>query len=181
MPVWSISCFYVRKGYRKQGITSALIGAALRRAKAAGAPALEAYPLDGELTPSTSGTGYASTFCRLGFQIVGRHTPARPIMRRDLRMVCYFDGVSSIGQHANEVAPPVGAPACHISERCEPDYETSCRAVVTAAPFVMGFRQDRNRGRKTNAGADSSANHSPLIPSLPRRRISRMDLRGTNS
>src|SRR5262245_45822068 len=24
-PVWSISCFYVRKGYRRQGVTSALI------------------------------------------------------------------------------------------------------------------------------------------------------------
>src|ERR1700730_10677952 len=53
--VWSISCFHVRKGYRKQGITSALIAAALKTAKSAGAPALEAYPLDGDLTPSASG------------------------------------------------------------------------------------------------------------------------------
>lgn len=85
LPVWSISCFYVRKGYRKRGITSALIAAALKAAKAAGAPALEAYPLDGDLTPSASGTGYASTFARAGFQMVGRHTPSRPIMRHDLR------------------------------------------------------------------------------------------------
>jgi GNAT superfamily N-acetyltransferase len=85
IPVWSISCFYVRKGYRKQGITSALIAAALKAAKAAGAPALEAYPLDADLTPSASGTGYASTFARAGFKIVARRTPPRPIMRRDLR------------------------------------------------------------------------------------------------
>jgi GNAT superfamily N-acetyltransferase len=84
VPVWSISCFYVRKGYRKCGITSALIAAALKRAKRAGAPALEAYPLDADLTPSASGTGYASTFARAGFKIVGRHTPSRPIMRRIL-------------------------------------------------------------------------------------------------
>ena len=45
-PVWSISCFYTRKGYRKRGVTSALIAAALSAAKKAGAPALEAYPLD---------------------------------------------------------------------------------------------------------------------------------------
>ncbi len=32
-PVWSISCFYVRKGYRKRGVTSALIMAALKAAK----------------------------------------------------------------------------------------------------------------------------------------------------
>jgi hypothetical protein len=61
VPVWSISCFYVSKGYRKQGITSVLI-AALKRARKEGAPALEAYPLDGDITPSASGTGYASTF-----------------------------------------------------------------------------------------------------------------------
>jgi GNAT superfamily N-acetyltransferase len=85
VPVWSISCFYVRKGYRKQGVTSALIAGALKTAKSAGAPALEAYPLDGDLTPSASGTGYASTFARAGFRIVGRRTPPRPIMRRDLR------------------------------------------------------------------------------------------------
>lgn len=77
VPVWSISCLYVRKGYRRRGITSALISAALKAAKTAGAPALEAYPLDADLTPSASGTGYASTFARAGFKIVGRHTPAR--------------------------------------------------------------------------------------------------------
>src|SRR5579864_7793603 len=85
LPVWSISCFYVRKGYRRRGVTSALITAAVNTAQTAGAPALEAYPLDGELTGSASWTGYASTFVRAGFKIVARRTPARPIMRRDLR------------------------------------------------------------------------------------------------
>jgi GNAT superfamily N-acetyltransferase len=83
-PVWSISCLYVRKGYRKQGVTSALIAAALKAAKRAGADAVEAYPLDGDLTPSASGTGYASTFLRAGFKVVARHVPQRPIMRHDL-------------------------------------------------------------------------------------------------
>lgn len=64
VPVWSLSCFYVRKGYRKRGLTSALIAAALKAAKRAKEPALEAYPLDADLTPSASGTGYASTFAR---------------------------------------------------------------------------------------------------------------------
>jgi GNAT superfamily N-acetyltransferase len=84
VPVWSISCFYIRKGYRKRGVSSALIAAALKAAKSAGAPALEAYPLDGDLTGSSSWTGYASTFARAGFRVVGRHTPPRPIMRCDL-------------------------------------------------------------------------------------------------
>ena len=28
LPVWSLSCLYVRKGWRRQGVTSALIAAA---------------------------------------------------------------------------------------------------------------------------------------------------------
>jgi GNAT superfamily N-acetyltransferase len=85
LPVWSISCFYVCNGYRRRGVSSALIAAALRVAKSAGAPALEAYPLDGSLSPSASSTGYASTFLRAGFKIVVRRSPPRPIMRHDLR------------------------------------------------------------------------------------------------
>ena len=84
LPVWCISCFYVRKGYRRKGVTSALIRGALKAAKDAGAPALEAYPVDAKLTGSSSWTGFASTFERLGFKTVARHTPPRPIMRRML-------------------------------------------------------------------------------------------------
>jgi len=40
LPVWSISCLYVRKGYRRMGITSSLIAAAVRLAKKAGARSL---------------------------------------------------------------------------------------------------------------------------------------------
>jgi hypothetical protein len=58
---------------------------ALKTARDAGAPALEAYPLDADLTPSASSTGFVSTFERLGFEIVARHTPPRPIMRRVLK------------------------------------------------------------------------------------------------
>ena len=83
-PVWSLSCFYVRKGYRRRGVASALIAAAVRAAQRAKAPALEAYPLDAELTPSSTSTGYASTFARAGFKTVARRVPPRPIMRHDL-------------------------------------------------------------------------------------------------
>lgn len=84
LPVWSLSCFYVRRGYRRRGATSALIAAAVKAARRAKAPALEAYPVDAEVSPSASGSGYASTFARAGFKTVARRTPARPIMRHDL-------------------------------------------------------------------------------------------------
>jgi len=85
VPVWSLSCFYIRKGYRKQGVTAALIAEALKVAKRAKAPALEAYPLDGDLTSSTSFTGYTSTFLRAGFKVVARLTPSRPILRYEFK------------------------------------------------------------------------------------------------
>jgi GNAT superfamily N-acetyltransferase len=84
LPVWSLSCFYVRKGYRRRGLNSVLIYAALKAAQQAGAPALEAYPLDRNLTPSTTSTGIVSTFERAGFKTVACRVPARPIMRHDL-------------------------------------------------------------------------------------------------
>ena len=70
--MWALSCLYVRMGYRRRGVTTALIAAALKAAKRAHAPALEAYPLDASQTPSASGTGYASTFARAGFKTAPR-------------------------------------------------------------------------------------------------------------
>ena len=84
-PVWSLSCLFVRIGHRRRGVTAALIAAALRAAKHAGAPALEAYPFDATVSPSATGTGYASTFARAGFKTVARRDPARPVMRHDLK------------------------------------------------------------------------------------------------
>lgn len=84
LPVWSLSCLYVRKGYRRRGVTAQLIAAALDAARRAGAPALEAYPFDAAVSPSASGSGYASSFARAGFTVVARRDPARPIMRHTL-------------------------------------------------------------------------------------------------
>jgi GNAT superfamily N-acetyltransferase len=85
LPVWSLSCFYVRIGYRRKGVTSALIAAAIKAAKRAHAPALEAYPLDASKSPSATSTGYATTFARAGFKTVASPTAPRPIMRLDLK------------------------------------------------------------------------------------------------
>lgn len=84
VPVWAVSCFYVRRSHRRSGVTAALITAAVDLAREAGAPALEAYPLDGEVSPSSTSTGYASSFGRAGFTEVARRSPERPIMRLDL-------------------------------------------------------------------------------------------------
>jgi len=84
VPVWVLSCFYVRKGHRRRGVSSALITATVELARAAGAPAVEAYPLDGTRSPSATSTGYASTFAAAGFVEVARRSPERPVMRLSL-------------------------------------------------------------------------------------------------
>lgn len=87
MPVWSISCFYTRIGHRRQGISTELTKAAMTMAKRAKAPALEVYPFDRARSPSSTSTGFASTFKCLGFITVARRIPARPIMRHALKRV----------------------------------------------------------------------------------------------
>ncbi|MGV2903362.1 GNAT family N-acetyltransferase [Microbacterium sp. AGC62] len=46
LDVWSLWCFRVRPGHRKQGITHALIDGAVAYARDCGAPAIEGYPVD---------------------------------------------------------------------------------------------------------------------------------------
>lgn len=83
VPVWSVSCFFVRPTHRGKGVMGALIRAAVARARKEGAPALEAYPWDTreKKLAATVYTGIASTFERLGFKTVARRAPHRPVMR----------------------------------------------------------------------------------------------------
>lgn len=86
LPVWSIPCFYVRRTHRRQGVTQALIDAAVCAAASAGAPALEAYPVDTMVPAHTRNLfpGVASTFARRGFEVVTRRKLDRPVMRKRL-------------------------------------------------------------------------------------------------
>lgn len=84
LPVWSVSCFFIRRGHRRQGLTGRLIEAAADFARTRGATTLEAYPWDTDETKSggTIFTGHANTFAAHGFEAVARRRPHRPIMRR---------------------------------------------------------------------------------------------------
>lgn len=70
LPVWSLRCVRVRPGFRKRGITRALIDGAVEYARASGAPAVESHPVDNgtqrvDLTMAFVGT--RSMFERAGF------------------------------------------------------------------------------------------------------------------
>jgi GNAT superfamily N-acetyltransferase len=88
LPVWSIPCFFVRRSHRRRGVTTALLDAATDVARRAGAPALEAYPIDTDVPGHTTNLfpGIASVFARQGFEVVARRRNDRPIMRKFLRL-----------------------------------------------------------------------------------------------
>jgi len=81
--VWSLPCFVVRKTHRGRGLTEVLVNAAIDYVGERGGKCREAYPWDtDEVKPATTVyTGLASTFERLGFEVVQRRAPHKPMMR----------------------------------------------------------------------------------------------------
>jgi GNAT superfamily N-acetyltransferase len=92
VPVWSIVCFKVRVGYRRQGVAQALLAGAIEYAGTHGAPAVEAYPIDNEgqrLDVAFSYVGFTSMFEAAGFRRIletDARSAGRPriLMRLDL-------------------------------------------------------------------------------------------------
>lgn len=83
-PVWSISCFFIDKGYRKQGVSTWLIRAAIDYVRRRRGKTLEAYPVAPKkkhTTPAFAWTGLASAFQKVGFIECARRSETRPIMR----------------------------------------------------------------------------------------------------
>jgi GNAT superfamily N-acetyltransferase len=93
LAVWSLWCIRVRPGHRGTGISHALVEGAVEFARARGAPAVEAYPVDNagqkvDLTMAYVGT--RKLFERAGFvkaadtdSVINRFP--RVLMRLDLR------------------------------------------------------------------------------------------------
>jgi GNAT superfamily N-acetyltransferase len=91
-PVWSIGCFLIRVGHRRKGVATALLSAVIEAAREAGAPGVEAYPIDPvgrRANANFAFVGLASMFDRAGFRRV-RSTDAhsdglpRLLVRLDL-------------------------------------------------------------------------------------------------
>ncbi len=86
--VWAVSCFVVRRERRGAGLTAALLAAAVASARAAGARLVEGYPIDVAAAAGADGRvganelfhGALTTFLDAGFVVLGRTTPARPVV-----------------------------------------------------------------------------------------------------
>jgi GNAT superfamily N-acetyltransferase len=73
LPVWAIGCFQIRPGFRRRGIAAALLAAVVEAAREAGAPGVEAYPIDPEGRRVEVGAGFvgiASMFDAADFRRV---------------------------------------------------------------------------------------------------------------
>lgn len=81
--VWSITCFFVGKKFRNQGIHVELIHAAVGYVRSKGGRIVEGYPIETakEMPAPFAFTGTAHAFVKAGFKEVARNSPTRPIFR----------------------------------------------------------------------------------------------------
>lgn len=86
--VWSVTCFVVRKGFRRTGLTYELARAAVEHAERGGARVLEGYPM--EQPPGKTviwdeaSVGMLQVFLEAGFELYASPTLRRRVVRRQL-------------------------------------------------------------------------------------------------
>jgi GNAT superfamily N-acetyltransferase len=83
-PVWSVSCLFVTRTWRRRGLSVALLRAAGDFAASQGARIVEGYPVEpssGTVPDAFAWTGTAAAFRSAGYEEVARGSPKRPIMR----------------------------------------------------------------------------------------------------
>lgn len=85
--VWSLPCFFIKRGWRGKGVASALLAEAVRVLKRRGARILEGYPVKvakgGKSPDAFAYTGTVPMFRKAGFTLVGK----RPAGKQRMRLV----------------------------------------------------------------------------------------------
>lgn len=86
-PCWSVSCLFIHRDYRKRGVSTHLLRAAIDHVRARGGRIVEGYPVepkgDKTIPPVFAWTGIGRAFESAGFVEIARRSPTRPIMRFD--------------------------------------------------------------------------------------------------
>ena len=84
--VWAVTCFVVRVGFRRRGVSGALLRAAVDHARAHGARVIEGYPVDTAGRKVSSADLYhgpLSAFEAAGFTVSARPAPGRAVVRSE--------------------------------------------------------------------------------------------------
>ena len=82
--VWSIVCFYIKKGYRKNGLTLKLIRGAVEYVRRRGGKIIEAYPTvirSSQAPPVSIFMGIPAVFNQAGFREISRPSRSKMVMR----------------------------------------------------------------------------------------------------
>ncbi|PQJ09655.1 GNAT family N-acetyltransferase [Flavipsychrobacter stenotrophus] len=82
--VWSVTCFFIDKNFRRMGVSVALLKGLISYARAQNIKIIEAYPTiptQESLPDSFAWIGLYKSFERVGFEIVDRTSKSRPMVR----------------------------------------------------------------------------------------------------
>jgi GNAT superfamily N-acetyltransferase len=80
--VWALTCLFTRAGFRRRGVSRAMVAAAVEHAQRNGAAALEAYPVTTtEVIAEELHVGIERVFAAAGFGVITRPTSRRVVMR----------------------------------------------------------------------------------------------------
>jgi GNAT superfamily N-acetyltransferase len=85
--VWSVTCFFVRKEYRKKGVSVALLKAAAKHVRQQGGKLIEGYPVvpsKNSMPDAFAWTGLLASFEKAGFKECARPSATRRVVRRSL-------------------------------------------------------------------------------------------------
>ncbi len=85
--VWSVSCLFIKRPYRRQGVSAKLLRAAVEFAAKRGAQIVEGYPVVPSMEKMPDPFlwhGIPSAFKAAGFAEVLRRSKSRPIMRFEI-------------------------------------------------------------------------------------------------
>jgi GNAT superfamily N-acetyltransferase len=86
--VWAVTCVFTRAGFRRRGISYALVRAAVGHARRSGARSLEGYPIvTKDVITEELHVGTEGAFAAAGFTVVSRPTKRRIVMRVDFEHV----------------------------------------------------------------------------------------------
>jgi predicted GNAT family acetyltransferase len=84
--VWSITCFFVRRGFRKKGVASAMLQSALKTMKKMKVKIAEGYPSkpdkNGNYVDTFAWTGTIGLFENAGFETAGSKLTSKRRMRK---------------------------------------------------------------------------------------------------
>ncbi|KLU62938.1 hypothetical protein CEB3_c06900 [Peptococcaceae bacterium CEB3] len=82
--VWSVTCFFISKSYRRKGISIELLNGVIKYCEINNVKIIEGYPVvpySERIPDAFAWTGIPSAFQKTGFVEVERRSKAKPIMR----------------------------------------------------------------------------------------------------